>query len=547
MTAKRFATPLMCLIAGIGLAMTPAAWAQKADGGKIPPKATANKAGVAKTDSAKPGHTVDQAVIETVVRDLLDGLGRRQRQADTARDEKSTAEQWYEASSWYVREKIKDLKGEIAVDPRRKIALWPFWKDGGLPVDADFARVLGFTLRALLVNDVGADYKVVTREELLRLENEIDEFNILKVSAEKTNTLIRGAGADVLVVIHLIPNDVSSVMVSASAQEVLKGVTLAEAAPRALPYDFDTAANLSLEQSLRQAASFFIDKRPDVQTLRPQGLRFQDSKVQTPFGKWYAERFNVEINRAAHRIDPGRTITIAEAAIPASRIKSRGLDLIEKPIAGMMTEERPGDYVVQGVYWDLGDAIDMQLRLTDAKGGITAWQGYIRKSSIGAPLLKTLEPKSVPESDSQPVGPIGFTLASELGEDPVYRIGQKLVLLIQASRESYLYCFYKQADGAVMKIFPNQAHENARVAGKAVQKIPSSSMSFEWRVAEPPGTEQVKCFATDRDIGKHLPAVIREQDFLPLPYKALSEISRIFRQLPAAAIAEARMVINVER
>ena len=479
---------------------------------------------------------MDQAVIEAVVRDLVDGP-----------DDKSTAEQWYEASTWYVREKIKAIKGAAAVDRRRKIALWPFWKDSDLPVDADFARVLGFAVRAGLVNGVGADYKVVTRDELLRLESEIDEFNILKVSAEKTNQLIRGAGADVLVVIHLIPNTSTSVMVSASAQEVLKGVTLAEAAPRALPYDFDTAASLSLEQSLRQAAAFFVDKRPDIQTLRPQGLRYQDSRVQTPFGKWYANRFHVEIERAARRIDPGRAITIAEATIPPGRIKSRGLDLVETPVAGLMAEERPGDYVVQGVYWDLGDNVDMQLHLTDAKGATTAWQGYIRKSSIGAPLLKTLEPTVAPESDSQPVGPIGFTLASEQGEDPVYRIGQKLVLLIQASRDSYLYCFYKQADGVVMKIFPNRAQAYARVAGQAVQKIPSAAMGFEWRVSEPPGTEQVKCFAADRDVAPHLPKVIGKQAFLPLPYKTLSEISRIFRALPNTAIAEARMVINVER
>jgi hypothetical protein len=212
-----------------------------------------------------------------------------------------------------------------------------------------------------------------------------------------------------------------------------------------------------------------------------------------------------------------------------------------------MAEERPGDYVVRGVYWDLGGYVDMQLHMTDAKGGTTAWQGYIRKSSIGAPLLAGLEPKVAPESDRQPVGPIGFTLASQQGEDPVYRIGQNLVLLIQASRDSYLYCFYKQADGAVKKIFPNRARKGARVAGGAVQKIPSAAMGFEWLVAEPPGTEQVKCFAADCDVAKHLPKVIREQDFLPLPYKALSEISRIFRTLPDAAIAEARMVITVER
>lgn len=539
MALKRNALPLLWLVAGIGLAAAPAAWAQKADGGNIPAKAAA-----AKTEPPKPNHRVDQAVIESVVRDLVDGLSGR---LSAKTKDKGTAEQWYEASTWYVKEKIKEFKGEVAADPRRKIALWPFWKEGDLAVDADFARVLGFTLRALLVNGVGADYKVVTREELLRLETEIDDFNILKVSAEKTNQLIRGAGADVLVVVHLIPNDSASVMVSASAQEVLKGVTLAEAAPRALAYDFDTAASLSLEQSLRQAAAFFVDKLPDLHTLRPQGLRYQDSMVQTPFGKWYANRFHVEINRQARRIDPGRAITIAEATIPAGRIRTRGLDLVETPVAGMMADERRGDYVVRGVYWDLGDTVDMQLHLTDAKGGTTAWQGYIRKSAIGAPLLEGLKPKVVPEFDSQPVGPIGFTLASEKGEDPVYRIGQKLVLLIQASRDSFLYCFYKQADGVVMKIFPNRAQKNARVFGKAVQRIPSSSMGFEWRVAEPPGTEQVKCFAADRDVAKHLPRVIREQDFLPLPYKTLSEINRIFRKLPETALAEARMVINVER
>ena len=95
---RRVTTPLLWLVAGIGLAAAPATWAQKADGGNIPPKAAAKKAGAAKTEPPKPGHTVDQAVIEAVVRDLVAGL----RPADAASD-KGTAELWYEASTWYVR------------------------------------------------------------------------------------------------------------------------------------------------------------------------------------------------------------------------------------------------------------------------------------------------------------------------------------------------------------------------------------------------------------------------------------------------------------
>ena len=199
------------------------------------------------------------------------------------------------------------------------------------------------------------------------------------------------------------------------------------------------------------------------------------------------------------------------------------------------------------LYWDLGDNIDMQIFLTDARGEATPWQGYIRKSSIGEAMLGILKPKEGLEEGKDKVGPIGFTIASERGEDPVYKIGQNLVLLIQASRDSYLYCFYKQADGKVMKIFPNRGHGRARIAGGAVQRIPDRLMGFEWQVSEPVGAEQVKCFAADRDVGRRLPKVVREVDFEPLPYRSLADVSRVFRELADVAIAEARMVVSVER
>ena len=101
MAVRCFATLLLCLVAGIGLAAAPAASMQKTDGGNTLSKATTTKAAAPKTESPKSGHKVDRAVIKDVVRDLVDGLGQGQRRTASAGD-KSVAERLYVASTWYM-------------------------------------------------------------------------------------------------------------------------------------------------------------------------------------------------------------------------------------------------------------------------------------------------------------------------------------------------------------------------------------------------------------------------------------------------------------
>ncbi|OFW42019.1 MAG: hypothetical protein A3J29_00550 [Acidobacteria bacterium RIFCSPLOWO2_12_FULL_67_14b] len=508
---------------------------------------------------------MDAAVVETLAVDVLAGI-RRHAAGRAARADKGRLDSWIEASTWYVKEKIREVRGETgdagkmggslasapsparsaAAGLRAKIALWPVWKERDLPVDSSFARVLAHGLRAALVNGAEPDLDVVTRDELVTLEKEIDEFNPLKLSAERTNQLIRSAGADILVILHLIPGDALSVTVSVSAQEVLTGTTLAAAPPRSLAYDADVARGLGVEESLKSAAAHFLVRLPGLATIRPQGLRYQDTKVQTPFGRWFSERFLAELGRAIDGRGRG-TLAIADAAVGADQAQTRGLDLVERPVASLMAGAGGGDYVLNGTYWDLGETIDMQLALTDASGRAAPWQGAIRKGSIGPALLKSLAPAAGLEVDVDRVGPIGFTIASEHGEDPVYRIGQKLVMMAQASRDSFLHCFYKQADGKIMKIFPNRAHKGGRIAGGMVVAIPSRAMGFDWMISEPAGTKQVKCFATDRDVTARLPRPVAALDFVGLPYKTLTEIGRLFRDFRDVGLAEARMVITVER
>ena len=118
-----------------------------------------------------------------------------------------------------------------------------------------------------------------------------------------------------------------------------------------------------------------------------------------------------------------------------------------------------------------------------------------------------------------------------------------MVLFIEVSRDSYLYYFYRQSDGSIMRIFPNRLHKSAFIAGNVDQHVPSAAMAFDWVVQEPTGIEIMKCFAFERDIYNELPRLVRKLVFEPLPYRALADLRSIRR----VAISENSMMVNVQK
>ena len=146
-------------------------------------------------------------------------------------------------------------------------------------------------------------------------------------------------------------------------------------------------------------------------------------------------------------------------------------------------------------------------------------------------------------------GPVGLLLISKGGErnDPVYRIGEKLFLLIQANRDAYLYCYYRQSDNRWFKIFPNQFHKKARIEGNTMHTIPGDSYEFDWNVTEPVGIDLVKCFATTRDVSKELPRHLASNAFEPLPDGMDFKIAREFQRLTMAGVTEESLIVMVER
>jgi|TARA_B100000161_G_scaffold149419_1_gene106392 hypothetical protein len=88
----------------------------------------------------------------------------------------------------------------------------------------------------------------------------------------------------------------------------------------------------------------------------------------------------------------------------------------------------------------------------------------------------------IADRESKNLGPISLCILGNISADPIYSVGQKMVLFIEVSRDSYIYYFYRQPDGSIVRIFPNRLYKNAFIAGNVDQHIPSAAMAFYWVV-----------------------------------------------------------------
>lgn len=478
-------------------------------------------------------------VVRLLAGELLSGLNPKE---ETARVPASISSK-LKTSAWELKQWWEDKAQNKAGGEIRKIAIWPFWKDDTV-IAGDFAEILSDSLLVELIRHKAPGDEYVAREDLTILTQEIDDFNQLRQSSEKIGKLMRNAGADILIIGELKPDsDGQAVFVRYRATNVSSGGIIATSDWHRLTYDFDATAAMSVSDAIKRSSAHFRRSLPSLRTIRPQGIRYGGSGIQTQFGKWFSSRLVAELRQKP--VSGGQTINVADAVIPENKIRTRGLKLAHKTADSEMAAAPTDDYILSGRYWVLGDKVDLQLTLRDGSGNIQSWQGDIRARSIKL----TLKPDKTyqDERDNDNLGPISLRIRSNRGANPVFRTGQKMTLFIETGRDSYLYCFYRQADRSIMRVFPNRYHRDAFVPGGRDLHIPGPAMAFDWIVEPPTGIELMKCFAFDRDIADELPQSVQSRDFDPLPYRSLAELSRELRQIPRVGIAENSMVVNVEQ
>jgi hypothetical protein len=475
-------------------------------------------------------------VARLLASELLEGLNQRP-------VEPTGLKKWAEDSLWVMKRFTKSNENKAENSKIRKVALWPFWKEGDR-ISGDFARSISDRVLAELVRSGNDNNKFIVREELNKLVQEIDDFNALQESSLKINKLMRRAGADAIIAAHVRVLDGNTIELAYKAVEVATGVILAQTKPYRLAYDFETGKSMDVETAINASVRFFREKVPDIKIIRPKGIYFQNSGIQTTFGRWFLNRFVGVFNS---RSVSGGTVEVREVLLDEKRLGVRGLGISKRESYSIMSVMGRGDYVLTGEYWDFGKIVDIQVTFVSGDGTQKTWQEKVRRSSIPKQLKLTPDYNPKKEQTNDGVGPIGLFISSLHGRNPIYRIGQSFTLLVQVNHDSHLYCFYRQADGEIMKIFPNGLHTSPLIKAGSIRKIPDKKMGFNWRIKLPTGTELVKCYAFDRDVSDDLPRSIRLHDFVPLQYRSFDEITQTFRQFRNVGIAENSMVVNVER
>ena len=160
---------------------------------------------------------------------------------------------------------------------------------------------------------------------------------------------------------------------------------------------------------------------------------------------------------------------------------------------------------------------------------------------VAAPVAATVPAPPPPQAPR-------VVLATARGTSPTYRVGEAMNLQVKADADSYVYCYYQDAEGTVARIFPNRYQPDALLqAGTPISIPPPGQHAFEIRFDRAGAREQMACLAADREVGLRLPAALKRQDLEPLPLHGLDDVVSQFRALPGAQVDEARLTIEVTR
>ena len=113
------------------------------------------------------------------------------------------------------------------------------------------------------------------------------------------------------------------------------------------------------------------------------------------------------------------------------------------------------------------------------------------------------------------------------------------------SQDSYLYCYYRDYQGSIARIFPNRFQPDPYIVAGRTVEIPAKDSGFDI-VFETAGVEEeILCLASYREVGLSLPARYKAADLTPLPVSSMAELIAAFAAIESNDLAQARLPIRV--
>jgi hypothetical protein len=450
---------------------------------------------------------------------------------------------------------IVDQVKSYAYGARPRVVIWPFDEEK-VPISMDAADELHDMFTASFINHADGRIDIIGRAVIRDLIEDMRDTGRLRSAQDNPSVALmkKAQKFDLLVTGNIKPlgRDIS---IRFKAGRV-DAVVVAQSHPVRISLKAqERDANrrpVSLDQAMANAAKTFANNVPDMKAVMLGGLHYQDSGLQPTFARYVINTIKDHLTEAYSAILTGRKLIVS----PLSRNVPgmRGIGVEERELKDEAVANAPGEYVLSGKYWEFEDALEVQLNLRNKAGKTFAWVGRIRLDSIGKMAFR---PDRINQGQTSfdrlrenDGGGFGFKLTTGAGEDPVLKLGDFLELVIRVDRDAWIYCFYYQADGSTIQIFPNphfwKSSRSPKLAGKIQHIIPGEkTFPFQMRVQPPTGEELLKCFAASRDVTQDLPEALRGHSLDPLTGGLDAGLAHIFQRLPDVVVSEASVSMTV--
>jgi hypothetical protein len=464
----------------------------------------------------------NQTVIEVLAGEILDGLKRR-------------------------TVSFKSLMGRLRGG--WKVAVWPFDREP-IPIPRRLAQSWNEELLDALVKGAPKGYTFVTRTDLETLIKEVEGMDLTGQIKNPVAAVAGNAKVDILIIGKMLTVS-GGVNLSYRAVD-MSGTIIATTGKQRIALDATTVgtgkSSLTMDAAIDAATAKAMTLGDNLEQVRVSGIRYADSGVQTSFGRYVLERFVDNLQDKMLDVLTGNSLKITDAKMTNSKLKGlRGIDVTAKSVEKIISGQGEGAYLLSGNYWDLGTFVRLRILLKNSEGEGINWSGRILRASVPAGLNLIPSDRELAEGDNHGYGPIGLDLSSNKGHNPVFRIGEKMTLLVWASENVFLNCFYRQADGTTLKVFPNRYYKDARITGRSQFHIPNDKMAFDFKMTPPTGSERIRCIASDKDLSTFLPPEIGQRDLEPIPLALTRKLVRFYRSQPNVRVSEVSMAVTVQQ
>lgn len=128
-----------------------------------------------------------------------------------------------------------------------------------------------------------------------------------------------------------------------------------------------------------------------------------------------------------------------------------------------------------------------------------------------------------------------------------YSVGDEIFITAQSSKKAHLRCYYQDAKGSIVQIFPNPFQKNNYVSSFTTVRIPDSTAyeKFGIELSTSSVTEHFVCFGSDKQFKGSLPEWALGKGLEKLPVSNMNSLIKLFNSIKKQAIAGELLSIPV--